>query len=574
MSETAPKELPAKYYLDYFEYLLAFVERQYEPILTEREWDFIRRFRALSEEGRCLFIRMVNRQGTFFRAERLVYEEVQNVVATLEELRLAGFVTHLCAAHEPEALEVLQLFTKPELTQFLPLLNLKVPGISKYKKPELVAYLMASASFIACEEVISNKETIVRQGFVEELEMLKFLFFGNIYGDMTEFVLRDLGNFRFEQFDESKFTPRFLSRKEADDKFVLSRTYLEFQERREVQPAEEIFDWFIHWVTAQPAWEPSAQAVFDKMVLRLGALLEKNRLLEQSLRIYQYTSQPPSYERQVRLLHKLKRFPEAMTLCERILAHPQNADEKFFAVDFTSRLEAELFKELQKKKHAVLRKSTTNQLKSSDTIRVDAAFKYQVEQGVIHYLAAHNQQAVHTENYLWCGFFGLLCWDIIFAEDHQAIHHPLQRAPSDLRTPQFLEKRQQALAERLEILHNREAFTELIEKVYVEKYGINNPLVGWHESLLPLVLVFYEKLEPEQIKRVMLEMAQNLKENTRGFPDLFAWSDEDYCFIEVKSPNDHLSAQQLYWLQFFEEIGIRAKVLRVKWENSSALEQE
>jgi hypothetical protein len=93
-------------------------------------------------------------------------------------------------------------------------------------------------------------------------------------------------------------------------------------------------------------------------------------------------------------------------------------------------------------------------------------------------------------------------------------------------------------------------------------------MVGWHESLLDLVLVCYDKVKPEPLQKVMLEMAKNLKENTRGFPDLFSWNQEDYCFIEVKSPNDHLSAQQLYWLQFFAENGIQAKVLRVEWETA------
>jgi hypothetical protein len=41
----------------------------------------------------------------------------------------------------------------------------------------------------------------------------------------------------------------------------------------------------------------------------------------------------------------------------------------------------------------------------------------------------------------------------------------------------------------------------------------------------------------------MLEMALNLRENTRGFPDLLVWNDEDYAFIEIKSPTDHLSSR-------------------------------
>jgi len=91
-------------------------------------------------------------------------------------------------------------------------------------------------------------------------------------------------------------------------------------------------------------------------------------------------------------------------------------------------------------------------------------------------------------------------------------------------------------------------------------------MVGWHESLLPLVEQCYQQLKANQIGSVLLEMAKDLKENTRGFPDLFVWRKNEYQFIEVKSPNDQLSAQQLYWLNFFKKQKISAQVLRVKWE--------
>jgi hypothetical protein len=569
MPQHSPKELPAKYYLDYFEYLIGFVEKQYAQLLNERERQFIRQFRALSEEARCLFVRLVNRRGIFFRTQKLSYQEISDLVQTLEELCGKGFISHFCNEHEPETNEVLDLFTKPELVQFLPLLELKPATFSKYRKPELLTYLLENVPFATLQELLQGSEPIIRQGFHEEIEMLKFLFFGNLYGDLTEFVIRDVWDLRYESFDDTKFTPLFHSRKEAEDKYLLSKTYLQFKQMRDVVPPADMYDWFMEGIAQQTGWELSAQPVFDKLVLRLASLLEKKGLPEQALRTYQYTAQAPSRERQVRLLHKLKMLPEAMALCEQIKFSPQNADEKFFATDFIHRLENDLARQTAKQSRSkALLKSTTNLLKASEAIIVSETFKYQVEQGVIHYLTERNHSAVHTENYLWCSFFGLLCWDLIFDEDQQAIHHPLQRAPSDLYTSQFLDKRRERFHQRLSLLHDRAAFTEFIERTFREKYGMGNPMVGWHESLLDLVLVCYDKVKPEPLQKVMLEMAKNLKEHTRGFPDLFVWTEEDYCFIEVKSPNDHLSAQQLYWLQFFSENGINAKVLRVEWETS------
>jgi hypothetical protein len=161
--------------------------------------------------------------------------------------------------------------------------------------------------------------------------------------------------------------------------------------------------------------------------------------------------------------------------------------------------------------------------------------------------------------------FGLLFWDIIFDTDTLAIHHPLQRSPSDLFKPTFFEKRKERMEERLLMLEDEDATTVYMNRIFFEKFGITNPLVDWFGGLFPLILTVLEKLSAEQISLIMLEMARSLRENVRGFPDLFIWSDGEYSFIEVKSPTDSLSNQQLYWLRFFESINVRSKVLRVEW---------
>lgn len=67
------------------------------------------------------------------------------------------------------------------------------------------------------------------------------------------------------------------------------------------------------------------------------------------------------------------------------------------------------------------------------------------------------------------------------------------------------------------------------------------------------------------LRDVLHEMSKNIIENLRGFPDLFVWDTHEYYFVEVKSPSDTLSNQQLFWLQYFQDKGINAKVMRVEW---------
>lgn len=127
------------------------------------------------------------------------------------------------------------------------------------------------------------------------------------------------------------------------------------------------------------------------------------------------------------------------------------------------------------------------------------------------------------------------------------------------------------MEERLQILADAEACNRYLHQTFFEKYGITNPLVDWYGGLFPILLALIEKLSAEQLTAVMLEMAKNLRENIRGFPDLFVWDDGDYEFIEVKSPTDSLSNQQLYWLKFFETINLRARVLRITWRSEGIL---
>ena len=61
-------------------------------------------------------------------------------------------------------------------------------------------------------------------------------------------------------------------------------------------------------------------------------------------------------------------------------------------------------------------------------------------------------------------------------------------------------------------------------------------------------------------------MSKNLKDNSTGFPDLFIWKGNTYHLYEIKSTNDHLSSQQLFWLNFMQSLGIKAKIIRVNYK--------
>ncbi len=555
MPHNPPIELPEKYYLNYFEYVLRFVQEKCGNILIGKEKEFIKNYEALSEDARCLFIRFANRRGCFFRLDKINYTEISDLRETIHELTKNAFVAHLDHAHQGEIEQVLHIFTRQELLELLKLVSKELHKASgKLKKPDLITFIASQKDAAHLLLALAEAEPVIRIGFDKELEMIKFLFFGSIHGDMTQFVVRDIGYLKTEAIAEDKLQARFKTRKEAEDKLMISKIYDTYKILQETQTADQIYQWFIQLNLSGLALSEAALTRCDKFVLSLGKLLEQHEMPEAALHVYQHTEKPPSRERQVRLLCKLKQEDLALELAELISENPKNADEQYFAEDFLNRL--------SKNKRI---KSTTRYLKDSPIVELNISARYAVEIGVLEYYFHQGKQGAFTENYLWRSLFGLVFWDIIFDPDSAAMHNPLQTVPSDFYSPAFYTKRKLLIHDRLHILSRPRKFKKLIEKHFEEKMGTNNPMVAWYDEVLPLIFQCHKKLAPHQLGSVLTAMAKNPGEHIRGFPDLFIWDKESYSFIEVKSPNDHLSAQQLYWLHFFEKQKIKAKVVRVKW---------
>ncbi len=556
-------ELPPKYYLDYFTYLVDFVERKYDHILNEKEKEFILKFKQLTENEQCLFIRFINRAGRFFRINKLKYDEIEEIPKIIKLLAEKNFIEFPQEKWLPLALEFLDIFPKNELLNCFKSGGITFKGHANFSKKETLEKLLSLIDPGQIIPLITEYESIIKVNFEVEVMMLKFLFFGNRYDTMTEFVTRDLGFQKYEQFDEDKMVAHFANRQEAEDKLVVSLVGEKFYELATELPPAELAIWLANWVLVnEETLSEAAKMSLERLKLRAAAYFEKAKQPLEAYDIFCLTELPPSRERRIRILAKTERIEEAMELCQRILGEPYSTDELYFAIDFAKKLESKNSKKR-------IKKSVTIQLHESETITIDSLWKNKVEAGVIDYFERKGQMAVFSENYLWKSLFGLLFWDIIYDTESLAIHHPLQRAPSDIYKPIFFETRRTKLLERLDLLEQKEELLAFVDRLFIEKHGITNPLVEWSAITHHGILKLCEKLNHSQIRHVMLEMAINLKNNTHGFPDLFTWSADTYHFIEVKSPTDNLSNQQLYWLRFFERIGIKSKVLRVEWDKTA-----
>jgi hypothetical protein len=563
MAEVAEKvELQPKYYLEYFNYVLDFVQDKYKHILNESEWRFLRKYYCLSEDAQCLFIRFTNRRGLFFKTNKLIYNELRDIPNLLNELTEREFVEKPSVQkHLTFGQDLLHIFSKDELLKIIQNLpeTENAKSFKKLKKEELIAAVLQNYPYELIIEAINEKEAIIKVNFEFETTFMKFLFFGNRYMDMTEFVVRDLGLIQFETHDDDKLVARFNTRKDAEDKWFITDQNDLFNQLKDIVEPLEIYDWILNVNNSVNDLSEIAKPSYERLVIKIGAFLEKNKHLEESISVYKLTEQVPSRERQARILHKLNLNDEALALCYLMIDEPKNADERFFASDLVNKIQS---------KKRISKKSTTSWLHQSDSITISEEYRGQVELGTIAYFNEEGMNAVFAENHLWRAIFGLIFWDIVFDPALVAFHHPFQRRPSDLYLPDFYQKRKELIISHLDSFQEIHQLLTYMGECYENKFGIANPFVVWLEEIWLMVRKAVEVIELDSLKKILLEMSKNLVENLRGFPDLFVWNEKSYTFIEVKSPTDNLSNQQLYWLQYFEEIGVKSKVLRVFWHSN------
>ncbi len=400
-------------------------------------------------------------------------------------------------------------------------------------------------------QTIHENEEIAEVLKNEEVEFIKLLFFGYYRGRMTDFVIRDVGNVKIEKLDETKFKPWFQSREEALSVLHISQFRRLVYEIQEAELPLEEYIWEVPW----EEWlkYPRSAKSAEKLLLKIAYYLEQIGELSIALEHYELTNRHPARERKVRILEKLDRQEEGLEIAKDILDNPSNATELTFATDYLNRSGVRI------------NRSMTERLKHAPSILIEKDPELKVEQATLAYFEKKGWNGFHAENFLWRGIFGLVFWEEIFDESHGSFHHPLQIQPSDLNDDVFFESRVHLLEARLESFKSRKSLKSQIEKYHAEKEGIANRFVIWHESLLPAVLIMIEKVPLKGLKQVLLEMSKNMKENSAGFPDLFLWHETDYQFYEVKSPNDHLSAQQLFWLDFLAKSKIKIDVLRVNY---------
>ena len=528
---------PPDYYRNNLLLVLERVRNDHADLLGGDEVDFIERVRAASRAAQRLYARLATRKGPQIRVDKLQYREVHNLPAAITELARAGLVR--CNANAP-ADSLLALFTKPELAA---LFDAGAPT-----RKALLAHIFERYTEAAIRERLRRKTEWLGINDRHHLDLAQLLFFGGpafggLSGDLSTFVLEDLGTARFESYEVSREQRLFNTRAEL-------RRYLEACGLNELSRRADEHPGLAQAVLATIAELPgpptrAEKRLLDRALNRLGRWFERAGCADTALDCYAHSSAHPARERRVRILAKRGDAAAARVLLDEMAADPQGPGEQDFAARFGKRRQAPTLP------------VTTLTLESD---RIDP-----IEGLALDRLGQAGGEGWHLENRLPLGLAGLAFWDLVFAPVEGVFLNAYQAGPLDLFWEDFAVQRRALLAAAKAALAEPERFAHSLKATHAAKVGTVNRLVSWRHLDRYLLGRILETVPHSVLFPLVCHVIENLWTSRTGFPDLLVlYGVDDYEFVEVKGPRDQLQPAQRAWFKYFRENRCNARVLKFK----------
>ncbi|AOS97719.1 VRR-NUC domain protein [Microbulbifer aggregans] len=559
---SAVVELAPDYYLTNFRALVDFVVARYERLLSADERQFYRAFRAMDINSQRLYVRLLSRKGVpssagaLFRLGKLSYVEIDDLTGAADRLVSAGLLLRDPAL--PLA-EILPLYSKAELLASSPT---TLPKTLKRQALEQALLERGGDEVDSLGVLLADDAVLAVQG-ADHFDTFKLCFFGNLRQDLTDYVLRDLGLYRFESYPLDRQHLPFQSRTQVEQ-HLCYYACLEQLDTAMEEGAEAIVA-LAEQLPAHSEGDATLHRRLDRLRLTLARQLERLEAFEAADQLYRQCSRPPARERRARIAAQCGEVDVALSLCQEILATPHNEAEQIFAESFGYRT-AKRAKRLagwdQPARYQPPTETVTLPPEPDRVERLAALYL----QGGLPPAEVESDQCFYVENCLFNGVLGLYVWDILFSATPGAFFNPFQAAPSDFRTPDFYPMRREAFEVRLAELDN-DNLARRVWSNYREKWGIANPLVAWEalsESLLELALA---RIPPEHWQLLFRRLLNDIEHHRNGLPDLILFPAEgSYELVEVKGPGDRLQQNQRRWLTFFARHQIPHRVLHVEWQ--------
>ncbi|RRV04501.1 VRR-NUC domain-containing protein [Pseudomonas sp. v388] len=534
------------YYLENFRQVLAWISRRYDDLLDDGERAFIRDFAGLPQPAQGLLVRMVMRKGTLFRASKLSYQEIGDTRQAVLPLLDRGWVD---AEPSLELREIFQLLRKDELrvcfkSQACKGLERKEQWFERLLPMHDTPRTLAQWHPQLDEQVFSLQVMAL-------CDRLRLLYFGNLYQEWSEFVLADLGIYRYEKVEFSLDSRAIVARVDIDVCLQLHAC------REALEGSLELAELARQALAIQTA-NPWLRMRRAKLLFRIGQQAERVQDWPLALEVYRQSDYPGSRSRQIRVLERGAEYAAALALVEEVRRAPRSDAEVQHLQRVLPRLQRKLGL-------AVERRPAARSVSRLDVV-IEPIPGVNVEQMICHHLAEEGAQVHYVENALINSLFGLLCWPVIFAPLPGAFFHPFHHAPADLYSPDFYERRA-ALFDACLAQLDSGVYQATIRAHFLSKAGLQSPFVFWGSLTPELLEQALHCLPAEHLRHWFKRLLQDIKANRTGMPDLIKFfpAQRRYLMIEVKGPGDRLQDNQLRWLDFCAEHAMPVQVCYVQW---------
>lgn len=518
MTDDARPAQDPLYYLANFQMLLDTLGQRDSDLLSADERQFMADFKGLPRDAQALLVRMVMRKGPLFRASRLRYPEISSIgAAACCLVRLAWIEDRPLMNLD----EVFSLFTKSEVAEHF--------ALPRQHRSELKSQVLAENRDAFPERRSLQDwgvvpDTVYRLTVAPLCLRLRLMFFGNFHQDLKEFVLADLGIFKYEKISLRAASRPFSLRPHVDVFHALYRCREMLHERAEPCEIERELPQRV----TDCDWLEERR---EKLRFQIARLHEKAGNTDRAREIYSTCSHPPARLRAERLNALLGG------------ANRRRVRNAAAVPGFDLRIE-----------------------RSADGRPVE-----HLVADILRASSAAPSQVVFVENSLINALFGLLCWRALFAPVPGAFFHRFHRDPADLSSAGFRARRHEEFAACFAELETG-GYKDTILRRFAQSHGIASSFVAWgliDEGLLRAALAC---IPAAHLKLWFEWMLCDMRAHRAGFPDLvqFFPQSQAYRLIEVKAPGDRLQDNQRSCIEFMLAHGMPVSVCRVQWAASEA----
>ncbi|MCD7461973.1 hypothetical protein HAX54_047477 [Datura stramonium] len=616
-SKTHPP-IPAKYQHNLL-LLLKEVLKINAHLFTEGEKTLLKAFLSLSDDSQRLFARLYARKGPWFRtasisyAEICDYEEAVNGLSEAECVTLFEPVDKLQIGDVKEVLNVLNVGELRDLLCSLNKSHKKIVQNSDHgtRKQDYIARVVGAYESGLCPNlpsmILGKTGSCIRISASAESVFWRAerLFFLNGEQDLSAFLLVDLGIVKYPAynciFTDQIFPDRsdLLSYEEAIEVAQVMDESLDENNNELVSRCIEISASHVSSFVEEDRSSHSgsmaaflscfsASWVYSKVILLGVSFLEHERRYKDAIDLLKLLLVKFKSDRRrgywtLRLSIDLEHvgcLDESLEVAEKGLFDPWVRAGSIVALQrrvlrlgkpprrwktpsFSNSVSRKIVEVHVQGRPVNCKTGVKNVFYGEDGERCG------VEELALEYYAGEGGgwQGVHTESGIWLTIFGLLMWDIVFADVPNVFRTKFQTAPLDLETDSFYEVRRGLVEALLDKIEHGMA-EELLIMSWESHVGTACRGVNWDKHSLSELRAAVTCIGGPCLASICRNLAQDYRSWSSGMPDLLLWRfHDDYRgeakLVEVKGPRDRLSEQQRAWLLFLMDCGFNVEVCKV-----------